>query len=49
MFTLFTFDTLQFIFVLNVLQSVFKNFFFINLPHPLEKFYLEKKMIVCAS
>ena len=55
LFILFAFDALQFIFVVNVLQSVF----FIKLngegqapspyPTPLKSFYLKKKMIMCAS
>jgi len=51
MFTLFAFNALQFIFVVNVLQSVFFYFFIkINgegasspIPHPLEKFLFKKE------
>ena len=37
LFTLFAFDALQFIFVVNVLQSP------LPIPHPLKSFYLKKE------
>jgi len=58
LFTLFAFNALQFIVVVNVLQSVLFYFYKIKwggasplpIPHPLEKFfYLKKEMIMCAS
>jgi len=53
----FAFDALQFIFLVNVLQSVFFIFIKLNgegasplpIPTSLKSFYLKKKMIMCAS
>ena len=51
LFTLFAVDALQFIFVVNVLQSVLFYFYKIkyHTPPPEKFFYLKNEMIMCAS